>query len=125
MSDARRSTGAAGEALAVTFLRKQGYTLLAQNWRCRHGELDAVMQDGGELVFVEVRTRRGTALGSAAELVTPAKQRRLARLAAAYLAALDEHSQAWAGPWRIDVVAVQLDARGHSTIEHLPSAVGE
>ena len=85
MSDGRKTTGSRGELLAAGYLRRQGYTILRTNWRCRRGEIDIIARDGATLVFVEVRTRRSTNLGSPEESVTPAKQRRLAELAQTYL----------------------------------------
>lgn len=105
----RRGTlGRFGEVVAEGYLRRQGYELVARNWRCRQGEIDLVARQGGDWVFVEVRTRRSATCGTAAESVTPAKQRRLVRLAQAFLQAegLEDVS------WRIDVVTVEVDQAG-------------
>ncbi len=123
MTDNRRATGAAGEQAAVHFLEARGYSILARNWRCARGELDIIAEDGRELVFVEVRTKRGTAYGSAEESITAVKRRRLVRLAGLYLDQLREGGTPWPGGWRIDVVAVQIDGRGQMTINHLPHAL--
>jgi putative endonuclease len=66
-------------------LRKAGLRVLARNWRCRHGEIDLVAEEGGTLVFAEVRYRRDHRFGGAAESVTPAKQARLIAAARLYL----------------------------------------
>lgn len=63
-----------------------GYTVVERNFRCRFGEIDIIARDGDALVFVEVRTRSHSSRGSALETVTPAKQRRIARVAGHYLA---------------------------------------
>ncbi|MBA3945131.1 MAG: YraN family protein [Herpetosiphonaceae bacterium] len=123
MKDGRRATGAAGEQAAVIFLEARGYGILARNWRCARGELDIIAQDGRELVFIEVRTKRGTAYGSAEESITAVKRRRLVRLAGLYLDQLREAGTPWQGPWRIDVVGVQIDGRGQMAINHLPHAL--
>jgi putative endonuclease len=100
--------GRAAEDWAAGYLEQQGYTILARNWRARPGgELDIVARDGPWLVFVEVRARRGEALGGPEESITPRKQARLAHLAEAYLAECG-----WEGPWRIDVLAVRCRADG-------------
>ena len=83
----RIALGKWGEDLAAEYLEAQGYELLARNWRCREGELDIVARAGGALVFVEVKTRSGTAFGEPAEAVTRLKARRLHVLAARWLAA--------------------------------------
>ncbi len=103
----RRAFGQQAEERAARYLVEQGCTVIARNWRCAGGELDIVARDGAWLVFVEVRGRRGDALGSPEESVTPAKQARLARLATAYVAECG-----WDGPWRIDVLALHYDRGG-------------
>ena len=94
--------GREGEDTAARMLRRDGYKILARNYRCRHGEIDIVAFEDGEYVFVEVKTRRSDVKGSGAEAVTPTKQRKLARVAEQYLAerGLDDR------PSRFDVVAV-------------------
>ncbi len=119
-SDRRHGLGRAAEAWAAGYLERQGYTILARNWRAPGGELDIVARDGPWLVFVEVRARRGEALGSPEESVTPAKQARLARLAEAYLAGCG-----WDGSWRIDVLALHYRLDGElAECNHLRDAVG-
>lgn len=123
MSDPRRATGATGEDLAVAYLLKQGFRLVERNWRCGMGELDVIARDGSTLVFVEVRTRRGNAHGSAEESITLSKQRRLQRLAEGYLQQLELKGKAWPGAWRIDVVAILLHAGGLASVNHIPNAI--
>lgn len=79
------NAGQAAEQLAATFLQQQGLKLLASNYRSRFGEIDLVMQDGKEIVFVEVRLRSNDAFGGAGASITPAKQQKLARTAEDYL----------------------------------------
>jgi putative endonuclease len=83
---ARLELGASGEELAARWYTDAGYRVLARNWRCRDGELDLIACRGGLAVFCEVKTRRGLGYGTPAEAVTPAKQRRLRRLALRWLA---------------------------------------
>ncbi len=108
-----------GEAQAVRELKRRGYRIRARNVRLRGGELDIVAEHGGATVFVEVKTRRDNAFGGARQAVTPAKARRLARLAQAYR---QRHPHA-AGACRIDVAAVQVDADGGCSVEIIPNAV--
>ncbi len=125
MTTGRRATGARGEALATEYLRRAGYTILRANWRCRIGEIDIIAQDGPALVFVEVRTRTSSKLGSAEESVTAVKQRRLAQLAQTYLVFLESAGRPWPGPWRIDVIALEVDRLSGSPtqLNHLISAI--
>jgi putative endonuclease len=117
--------GAHGEDLAADFLRMGGAEILARNWRSRCGEIDLIVRDGPTIAFVEVKTRQGRRLsgargvsyryGSPAEAVTFAKQARIRRLAAIWLA---ERAGRWA-PVRFDVVAVTISAGALPVIEHL------
>jgi putative endonuclease len=77
--------GARAEELCAELLRRAGLRVLARNWRCRHGEIDLVAEEGGTLVFAEVRYRRDQRFGGAAESVTPAKRARLVAAARLYL----------------------------------------
>jgi len=122
VKDGRRRLGAFGERLAAAHLEAKGYRIRARNFRCREGEIDIVAQDGETLVFVEVRTRRGDAMGDAAESVTPAKEARLVTVATAYVQTLAEPP----ADQRIDVVAVQLSPGGRLlAIDHIEGAVSE
>ena len=106
--DGRKRLGSAGERLAAERLRQAGYIVRAANYRCRAGEIDIVAEEDGDIVFVEVKTRRGTAYGLPEEAVTPAKQRKLIAAAQTYLAAQGQLDASW----RIDVVAIALTPAG-------------
>jgi len=117
--DDRRGLGRHGEELAARHLAAQGYEILERNWRCAAGELDLVARHGECLAFVEVRTRRGQDMGTPEESITHAKQARLVARAETYLQAHE-----WPGPWRIDVVAVEMDTRGRlQRLDHYENAV--
>jgi putative endonuclease len=79
--------GAAWEGIARMELERAGLRWRAANVRYRFGEIDLVMDDADVLVFVEVRYRRSGKFGGGIESVDRRKQGRLARAAAAYLAA--------------------------------------
>ncbi len=100
--------GRTGERLAAEELVRSGYHILERNFFCRYGEIDLIAEDGDDLVFVEVKTRRGNAYGLPEEAVTVRKQHKLIRTATFYL---DLHGCADRS-WRIDVVAVQLSTSG-------------
>ena len=88
-----------------------------------HEVVDVAFHHAGQVVFVEVRTRRGTEQGTPEESITPAKQARLVALAYAYL---DAHKLPAESPWRIDVVAVVVDRAGRvARLTHLADAVEE
>lgn len=77
--------GARAEDLCAGLLRAAGLRLLERNWRCRHGEIDLIAQEGSTLVFAEVRMRSTAGFGGAAESVTAAKRGRLIAAARLYL----------------------------------------
>jgi putative endonuclease len=123
MPDLRKNLGDFGEQAAAAYLMKRGYVLLARKWRCRTGEIDLLMRDGSILVFVEVRTRRDDRLGMAEESVGRAKQVKLIALAYAYLEATGAPDDL---PWRIDVVALNIDRAGRiERLQHIRDAVEE
>jgi putative endonuclease len=94
--------GGFGERRAAAHYQAHGYAVLERNWRCRSGEIDLICARGTTLVVCEVKTRTGTAHGHPLEAVTVSKQRRVRRLAAAYL---QQQGRRWAVV-RFDVVGV-------------------
>ncbi len=105
---ARQGLGRTGERLAADALIKKGYHILERNFRCRLGEIDLVAEDEHDLIFVEVKARRGTSFGFPEDALTFVKRRKLLELASYYL---DLHTCAERS-WRIDVVAVQFSSHG-------------
>ncbi|HEU4484111.1 MAG TPA: YraN family protein [Povalibacter sp.] len=73
----RKEAGTTGEQAALRYLTDRKLKLIAQNYRCRSGELDLVMLDGGTLALIEVRYRADGHFGGAAGSVTWRKQQRL------------------------------------------------
>lgn len=110
MSLARISTGKRGEALAAAHLAENGYRIVERNYRCLFGEIDIVAEEGGTLVFVEVKSRRSMAYGDPQLAVGHEKQKKISRIAMHYLNEKGLcHRRA-----RFDVVAVKLLPAGHS-----------
>ena len=81
----RRWFGSRSERAAFRYLRRQGFRLLRRNYRCPHGEIDAVAEEAGCVVFVEVRSTGGDDPLRPALSVDQEKQRRLTDLALYYL----------------------------------------
>lgn len=120
---ARRRLGNFGERYAARLLEGRGHLVLARQWRCAAGELDLVTLDGDELVFVEVRTRRGDRFGTPEESIDARKAARLLRLGEHFLQAHPEHESRI---WRVDLVALVLDRAGRivRATHHTNAVVG-
>jgi putative endonuclease len=118
MTRAKDAVGAYGERVAVQYLIEQGMVLLDRNWRCPAGELDAILRDGEDIVFAEVKTRRSGRFGTPAEALVGGKVARIRRAAASWLA------QAGVRPRevRFDVVSVLPQRSGAAIVEHLRAA---
>lgn len=114
------SLGARGESFAARYLRRRRYIIVARSQRDSLGELDLVAIDKRTVVFVEVKTRRSTDKGHPADAVHDEKQRRLTRLALAYL----RRHNLLDNPARFDVIAIVWpdSARKPSSIEHFKNA---
>jgi putative endonuclease len=106
--EGRLGVGRAGEDAAAAEYLRCGYRVVARNWRCRLGEIDLIVTRGSVLVFCEVKSRRGSALGRPFEAVTWKKQRKLRALAQAFLAGTDLGG----GDVRFDVASVTIDRAG-------------
>ncbi len=90
-----------GEEKAARFLQAQGCRLLERNFRTRWGEIDLIMEQGETILFVEVKLRKNTAFGRAAEAVILSKQKKLILAAQAWMAAKNTSQTA-----RFDVIEV-------------------
>lgn len=106
--DRRRQLGDWGERVAALHLEGQGCTIVDRNWRCREGELDLVARSGDLWLFVEVRTRRGRAMGTPEESLLRGKAQQVLQMAQHYLY---EHGLEDV-EWRADLIAVELDENG-------------
>jgi putative endonuclease len=106
MSRARVTLGEVGENLACDELQRRGYAIVARRYRRRGGEIDIIARDGPTVVFVEVKTRAGSAYGSGADAITWTKRRRLTGIATDFLA----RNHLTDCPCRFDVVSIALTA---------------
>ena len=102
MNRTPQEIGTAAESRALNYLCEQGLRPLERNFRIRRGEIDLIMQDTEEVVFVEVRSRAsGHSFGDGIDSIGRAKRRRLIAAAAAWL-----QRQPGEPPTRFDVLAV-------------------
>ncbi|MBV8847196.1 MAG: YraN family protein [Bryobacterales bacterium] len=117
LRDARRrkiwepsqAAGRRGEDLAHRYLRKQGYVIVARNYRLPSGdgEADIVAWDGDILVIVEVKSRESGAYGPPDRAIDPEKLRHMRRIALEYGSKTDTPQERI----RFDVVTVLLGER--------------
>ncbi len=119
MLNLKQIFGKRGEALAVKYLKKQGYEIICLNYRSPLGEIDVIAKDKDTLVFVEVKSRTSFAFGGAKHAVTSEKQRKISQIALYYLKSTGQmHAKA-----RFDVVAVHF-SKNKSQIEIIQNAFG-
>jgi putative endonuclease len=99
----KQRLGALGEETARRMLESKGLRFVEANWHCAIGELDLIMIERTELVFVEVKTRRGERNGRAEESVGAAKGKSLLAAAEWYVSVHPEYADTI---WRIDLLAL-------------------
>jgi len=102
-SDERHQLGESGESLAVKLLKKDGYKIIEQNYRCKLGEIDIIAKDGDVLTFVEVKARRADEFEGPKSAVTPKKKRKISMVALHYLKETEQMDK----KARFDVVAIR------------------
>lgn len=112
-----KNQGTTAEIAASLFLKKRGLLLLEKNYRSFCGELDLIMRDGDEIVFIEVRLRKNAAFGSGIESVSKAKQSKLIKTGLLYL-----QKKGW-----LDRVSCRFDVIGideNNNLEWIQNAFG-
>lgn len=85
-SASSHTLGRSGEEIALRYLKKKNFRIVAQGFRFRRGEIDIIAYDRNTLVFIEVKTRSSREFGPPEESVTPSKQRQIRKMAQGFLA---------------------------------------
>lgn len=114
MTMTARELGSRGEDAAAAYLERNGMEIVERNWRCKAGEVDIVALDGAQVVLCEVKTRRTGSKGTPDEAVTPAKRKRYARLAAAYV----QHVGGEEPSLRFDVISILVISEDRALLRH-------
>ena len=104
-----REKGKQGEDIAAACLRKDGYRIVERNYRCRYGEIDIIAMDAGNVVFVEVKSRKSDHFGSPEEAVGITKQKKISKVALNYL----QEKELTGHNARFDIVAVRFMPQGN------------
>jgi putative endonuclease len=81
----RREEGIQGEEQATKTLKRKGYRIIEKNYRSPFGELDIIAEEGGYLVFVEVKKRNTSTFGDSFESVNAVKKKRIVKTAMFYM----------------------------------------
>lgn len=106
-----------GETIASSYLKQIGYIILEQNFSCRLGELDLIVQKEKLICFVEVKTRRSLNFGQPCEAVTKKKQGHIHRTIQYYL--MKKNPVGF--DLRIDVIEI-LVSGSQVCLRHIPNA---
>ena len=112
-----RQRGDVGEELAAKFLMNKGYKILERNYRFEHGEIDLIAEDGEELVFVEVKSRKSKSFGEPEDSITEQKEGHVRDTAEGYLYEKGIENRTC----RFDVIAVDFH-NGAANIRHIKDA---
>ncbi|WP_111892934.1 YraN family protein [Acinetobacter sp. MB5] len=92
------------EQLAQLHLEQQGFRLLVQGYCCRFGEIDLIMVNAEQLLFIEVKARSSRTFGDAVESISLSKQRKIMRTAEHFL---QQHVSYQDFACRFDVICIQ------------------
>lgn len=108
--------GRRGENLAAEFLAKQGFEIVARNYRFGHGEIDLIVKREDWLLFIEVKTRSSSDFGNPEEFLQDFQINRIFNAAENFIFAID-----WQGNVRFDVISIKLGRE--TVIEHFEDAI--
>ena len=109
-----RKKGASGEALAIKYLRRKGLKILDKNFRTKFGEIDIICSDGGQIVFVEVKSSSSRDFEDPLNWISQRKQRKIIKVSMSYIKmkGLIDKSV------RYDAIGIRHDGK----IEHIKDA---
>ncbi|MBT4837447.1 MAG: YraN family protein [Methylococcales bacterium] len=106
------------EQEACQFLKNKGFKLITQNFQCKSGEIDLIMEDSEMLVFVEVRYRKTQNYGGGTHSISASKQKKIIQTALLYL---QQHNKYEEQACRFDVISI-CQQNNQSDITWIPSA---
>ena len=109
--------GKRGEEIAREYLENAGYRILNVNWKYARAEVDVIAEQGGKLIFVEVKTRTSTDYGHPEDFVDRKKEKQLEFASAAYIE-MKNHQ----GEVRFDIIAIVFENKDLYKINHIEDA---
>lgn len=114
---AHNDLGNWGERKASAFLEEKGFEIIEKNYRHRHAEIDLIIRKDKMLIFVEVKTRTGSAFGMPEEFVNVTKARLIMMAAEYYI-----YDKDWRFDIRFDIVSILILPNGKTDIRHVEDA---
>ena len=109
--------GRRGEEIARDYLENIGYRILNMNWKYGRAEVDVIADQGGTIIFVEVKTRSSIDFGEPEDFVGRKKEKQLEFASAAYID-MKNHQ----GEVRFDVIAIVFENKDIYKINHIEDA---
>lgn len=103
----KQKIGQRAETLATQFLKNKGFSFIEANYRCQFGEIDIIMQDQDDIVFIEVRSRSRVDYGTAVESINKTKIKKLILTATHFL---QKKKLLYRVHSRFDIVAIHYQA---------------
>ncbi len=115
----KRTIGNLGEKIAKKYFKKQGYKIIKQNFTNRAGEIDLIVKNKDQLVFVEVKTRTNQNFGYPEESIDSRKQNKIIRTAQNYL----YKEKIFSENYRFDVISIEINQlTKKATLKHIKDA---
>lgn len=108
-----------GEKIAKEYFKKQGYKIIKQNFTNRMGEIDLIVKEKNQIIFVEVKTRTNQNFGYPEESIDFRKQNKIRMTAQNYLF----KEKIFSENYRFDVIGVEINQlTKKATIKHIKAA---
>ncbi|MGE8432815.1 YraN family protein [Chryseobacterium joostei] len=109
--------GKIAEDMAADYLQKNGYKVIARNFRFQKAEIDIIAEKDDLTVIVEVKARSTDAFMLPQEAVTKTKIKSIVTAANHYLEESEKQSKV-----RFDIISVLPDEKRNLIIDHIPDA---
>jgi len=109
--------GQFGEDIARSYLLKNGYEILATNWRYLRAEVDIICKKDKIIVFVEVKSRSNIQYGEPESFLSNAQEQRIFDAANEYIDQIDHQ-----GEIRFDLISIRFDKENEAIIKHFKDA---
>ncbi len=103
------------EDQASQMIQTAGFTVIAQNFHSRFGEIDVIAVRAQEIIFVEVKARSQTQWGQAFEVITPSKQMKIYKTALQYI---QDHAEFESFYYRFDVICFDFQKEIAKNLQH-------